>query len=58
MNTYIVTTITKHVVETVVKGSDADEALDNFHDGFGNQRCPEFIDEDIKSVEIEPKGAW
>ena len=58
MNTYIVTAITHHAVETVVEASNEVEALAKFNSGHGNERSPEFLDEAVQSVEIEEDDAW
>ena len=58
MNTYIVTTIEHNMVETVLKARDEEEALAMFKDGLGDERAPELLSGEIKSIELEPEGAW
>lgn len=53
MDTYIVTSITHCMVETVVEATDEADALAKFKRGEGDDRYPEILEEIVQSVELE-----
>lgn len=53
MDTYIVTSITHCMVETVVEATDEADALAKFKRGDGDDRYPEILEEIVQSVELE-----